>query len=129
MRIKVFAFIAIATTWAACQPFVQGERLYIAHCATCHMEDGTGLAGLIPPLAGADYLELNRHLVPCIIAHGTSGGVVVNGVTYEEPMQAFPELTDVELSNIINYINTSWGNDLPLTSPSEVNSHLQNCPG
>jgi mono/diheme cytochrome c family protein len=115
--------------WVACShPYTQGENLYKAYCVNCHIEDGTGLVTLIPRLAGADFLQVNRDLVPCIIRHGSMGGLVVNGTTFTEPMPGFRNLNEVEISNLINYINTSWGNNLPETSPEEVLNALDKCP-
>jgi mono/diheme cytochrome c family protein len=56
------------------------------------------------------------------------GGLVVNGTTFTEPMPGFRNLNEVEISNLINYINTSWGNNLPETSPEEVLNALDKCP-
>ncbi len=92
------------------------------------MEDGTGLGWLIPPLASADYLQTNPTDIACIIRYGSQGGINVNGITYKEPMPSFRNLNEVELSNLINYINTAWGNDNPETSPAEVAASLALCP-
>jgi hypothetical protein len=92
------------------------------------MSDGSGLVWLIPPLAGSDYLEVYRSEVPCIIRFGSQGGVTVNGQLFSEPMPPFPKLNEVELSNLINYINSAWGNDHPETSPAEVIDYLERCP-
>jgi hypothetical protein len=43
-------------------------------------------------------------------------------------MPGFRNLNEVEISNLINYINTSWGNNLPETSPEEVLNALDKCP-
>jgi hypothetical protein len=91
------------------------------------MEDGTGLGWWIPPLNGADYLEMHRDSVPCIIRFGSQGGNTINGIYYKQPMPSFRNLNEVELSNLINYINTAWDNDLPETSPTEVNASLERC--
>ena len=127
MRIRALYLLLIAAVVYSCQRFTQGQRLYETHCATCHMDDGTGLAGLIPPLDSADFLQLNRADVPCMILHGVDTPIVVNGVEYSEIMLGVPTLNAVEISNIINYIHTSWGNDLPPTSPSEVEKYLERC--
>jgi hypothetical protein len=92
------------------------------------MEDGTGLGWLIPPLANADYLQTHVTNVPCIIRYGSKGGMTVNDITYKELMPSFRNLNEVELSNLINYINNAWGNNNPETSPSEVAEWLLLCP-
>ncbi|MDX1410131.1 MAG: cytochrome c [Saprospiraceae bacterium] len=120
--------LLLASCLIACQNrYPQGENLYQAYCANCHMDDGTGLARLIPPLAGSDGLsDITR--TACVIARGAEGGTVVNGVTYSEPMPSFSNLTAVEISNIINYLHTAWGNTLPPVNPSQVETALQACP-
>ncbi|MDX1479479.1 MAG: cytochrome c [Saprospiraceae bacterium] len=126
MKASVPALI-LAFVLVACQNrYPQGENLYRAYCANCHMEDGSGLARLIPPLAGSDRLTELANTV-CAIAHGAQGGVVVNGITYSEPMPSFRNLTPVEISNIVNYLHTSWGNALPPVNPAQVEAALDDC--
>ncbi|MCB0519486.1 MAG: cytochrome c [Lewinellaceae bacterium] len=107
--------------------FTQGKILYTNFCERCHMEDGTGLRGIIPPLAGADFLETHKTELPCIIRYGIKGDIVVNGKTYQTEMPGEPKLTEFEITNIINYINTSWGNDLELARHTDVRAILKAC--
>jgi mono/diheme cytochrome c family protein len=113
----------------ACQenPYKQGKILYTNFCERCHMEDGTGLRGIIPPLAGSDYLSLHKAELPCIIRFGQKGEIVVNGKTYNAEMPGEPKLTEFEITNIINYINTSWGNQGELAKHPEVRQKLKEC--
>lgn len=90
---------------------LQGKALYEQHCANCHMSGGEGLRQLIPPLAGADYLRDNPQAVVRGIRYGMEGPMVVNGVTYDQPMPANKELSEFQIVNIVNYINQAWGND------------------
>jgi mono/diheme cytochrome c family protein len=106
----------------------EGQQLYVQQCANCHMDDGSGLRGLIPPLAGADYLTRHRDQLACLIRHGQQGEIVVNGVRYNRPMPGDLELTEVHITNILNYIQTSFGNKNELFTVQEVNRTLQNCP-
>jgi len=92
------------------------------------MEDGSGLVLLIPPLNQADFLQLRRADVPCVIRYGSPGGMTINGETYTEPMPSFRNLNETELSNLINYINTAWDNHLKETSPGDVSKALEACP-
>lgn len=92
------------------------------------MADGSGLEGVIPPLANADYLEKYRLDIACIIRKGQSGEIVVNGQKYNQEMAGIPQLTDFEITNVINYINTAWGNDYGYTKITEVQEALKDCP-
>ena len=106
----------------------QGERLYAANCAGCHGEQGQGLARLVPPLAGADYLAAHRDELPCLIRRGQNAPIVVNGVPYQQVMPAFPNLTPSQLTNLLNYVESHWGNaGTPRTIP-EVQQQLRYCP-
>lgn len=108
-------------------PFAQGQNLYLTHCANCHMEDGSGLRGNIPPLAGADYLRDHQEELACIIRYGQQDTIVVNGRTYHEPMPGVPGLTEFQIANIINYINQAWGNDYGFVKVEDLRTQLEQC--
>ncbi|MBK8566391.1 MAG: cytochrome c [Saprospiraceae bacterium] len=121
-----FAFALLI--WACNQnPYEQGKILYTNFCENCHMADGTGLKGLIPPLAGADFLKNSPEAVPCIIRAGYKGKMTVNGQVYETEMAGIVKLSDFEITNIINYIHTAWGNDLPIVQLQQVREWLEPC--
>ncbi len=109
------------------QTYQSGGRLYKTMCANCHMDSGEGLGALIPPLAGADYLEKNRDKLPCIVRQGLQDTIVVNGKVYAEKMAGMPGLSDIQVTNLLNYINTSWGNNNPPYSYEEVTELLLKC--
>jgi mono/diheme cytochrome c family protein len=133
MKIKLVIILAIAFGFFlnvySCkeETFYQGHSIYDSICANCHMEDGTGLKGLIPPLAGSDYLKNNQLEVGCIIRHGMEGEVVVNGKIYNQPMAGIPYVTDTEIANIINYINNAWGNDYGMVDFKKLRVKLKEC--
>ncbi len=115
--------------WPACagNTYVQGKRLYDIHCANCHMPDGNGLAALYPPLAGSDYLQAHQELLPCIIRHGLRDTITVKGKVYDQPMEGIKNLNEVEITNIINYINQAWGNALGETTLPQTKARLGQC--
>ena len=125
----LFAIFVIATFLPNCQQqsYTHGRIMYENFCVSCHMEDGSGLKGNIPPLAGADFLTEHADQLPCIIRYGINDTLVVNGITYTTPMAGIPQLKDVEIANIINYINHAWGNDNGYTSVKVVQEQLQQC--
>ena len=105
----------------------QGGALYAAYCANCHMDDGTGLKGNIPPLANSDWLRDHQDELACVIYAGMEGEVVVNGVTYNAAMNGNPELKTTQVTNIMNYINHAWGNDYGFVSLPKAEAQLEKC--
>lgn len=91
------------------------------------MEDGSGLVGVIPPLANSDYLREHQTDLACMIRYGFKGEIVVNGRTYNTEMPGSPKLHEFEITNIINYMNTSWGNDIPLVKHLDARAELEAC--
>jgi mono/diheme cytochrome c family protein len=102
-------------------------RLYNAHCMNCHGTDGEGLRKLIPPLAGSDFMQENKDRLACIIRYGLRGEITVNGETYHHPMPGNEQLSEVDITNIINYINQSWSQGEEFVSPVEIKRQLQEC--
>ena len=103
----------------------QGHNLYDTHCGSCHMEDGKGLRRLIPPLAGSDWLRDNPALAVKGIVYGMQHPIIVNGVTYSQPMPGNKELSEFQIVNIVNYINQAWGNDYGLITVNEAREWMQ----
>lgn len=108
-------------------PYREGERLYKTNCANCHMDNGEGLGALIPPLAGADFLEKNREALPCILRYGLQDTILVNGKTYAEAMPGVQALSDIHITNILNYVNQAWGNSHKPYRLEEVQQMLAKC--
>lgn len=106
----------------------EGQRLYVANCQSCHMEDGSGLRSLIPPLAEADYLQQHRQQLPCLTRHGVEGPMVVNGIEYNRAMPGAEQLGPDEITNLLNYIQTNFGNSNPRYTMQEVEKLLESCP-
>lgn len=128
LTVVLAAFILFLCTHSCKEEtFYQGHSIYDSICANCHMEDGTGLKGIIPPLVNSDYLKNNQLEVGCIIRHGMEGDVVVNGKIYNQPMAGIPYVTDTEIANIINYINNAWGNDYGMVDFKNLRIRLKEC--
>jgi mono/diheme cytochrome c family protein len=97
----------------------RGKGIYEAQCITCHMEQGEGLEGVYPPVAKSDYLMADKKRAVQQILYGASGEMTVNKILYASDMQGF-ELTDTEVSDVLNYITHSFGNKGYVTTPAEV---------
>lgn len=121
------ALVFLLTQNCEQETYQQGKNLYTAYCENCHMADGTGLGANIPPLAQADYLQNNQEKIACLIRNGYSEPMVVNGITYEEPMPGVPQLSEYQIANIINYINHAWGNDYGFATVEPIQQQLKKC--
>ena len=130
----VMAAIALSNCDGDTNTYKQGKILYDRYCANCHAEDGSGLKGLIPPLAKSDYLSAHRAELPCILLRGQQGKIVVNGVEYGNqempPIKRLTNdpLTDFEIANILNYISTNFQNNEKIWTIDEVRAGLSTCP-
>jgi mono/diheme cytochrome c family protein len=97
----------------------RGQEIYISNCTSCHMEKGEGLEDVYPPLAKSDYLMADKKRSIVQVLKGVSGEMKVNGKIYNGEMTGF-DLTDQEVSDVLNYIRNSFGNKGAAVLPTEV---------
>jgi nitrite reductase (NO-forming) len=97
----------------------RGKEVYLAQCVTCHMEAGEGVEGVYPPLAKSDYLMADKKRAIAQVMKGLSGPIKVNGKSYDAEMTGF-DLSDQEVSDVLNYIRNSWGNKGEAVRPEEA---------
>lgn len=130
------ASIALCLMFSACgknsspkfrQYHIQGEQLYVKHCSNCHQKDGSGLGRLYPPLNTSDFMENKFEAVICLIRHGKSGEMTVNGLQYDQPMPGVPAISDLEIAEITTYIYNSWSHERGLVEVGEVSRVLARC--
>lgn len=86
-----------------------GKEIYMEFCITCHLANGKGTTGIIPPLAGSDWVQKKRKESIHAVKYGQSGPIVVNGKNYNNSMPPMG-LTDEEVADVMNYVMHSWGN-------------------
>lgn len=109
------------------QYYVQGEKLYLAHCSNCHQKDGSGLRRVYPPINVSDYMEQNFQEVICLIRRGKTGELIVNGKQYQQPMPGIPTLSDLEVAEIATYIYNTWGRERGIVDVKEAEGILNGC--
>jgi len=100
----------------------RGKEVYSSQCVTCHMEQGEGIEGVYPPLAKSDYLMADKNRSIDQVLHGLTGEIKVNGVTYDGVMAGYQAMSDVEISDVLNYVRNSFGNKGAAVTPAEVKS-------
>lgn len=95
---------------------LDGKKLFMNTCAACHQQDGKGLPGAFPPLAGSAIVNLDDPK--------TMIKIVLQGKDDNPDYSAMPpfgdQLSDEEISAIITHERSSWGNDASAVTPDEV---------
>ncbi|SMF55774.1 cytochrome c oxidase subunit 2 [Alteromonadaceae bacterium Bs31] len=82
--------------------YAKGEEVYISRCAACHQDNGQGIPGVFPAIAGSAVAtgDLASHL-----------SVILNGVN-GTAMQAFAEqLNPVESAAVTTFQRNAFGNN------------------
>jgi len=90
-------------------------------CAACHQLDGTGLEGVFPPLAGAEYVNAPAIVPIAIVLHGLQGEITVKGKQYNGAMMAWGNvLNDDDLAATLTYVRSQWGNRAAPVTAAQV---------
>ncbi len=97
-------------------PALDGAKLYSQTCAACHQQNGQGLPGAFPPLAGSNIVNnKDPKLMIEIILQG------YDALPNYGPMPPFgDQLSDEEIAAIMTHERSSWGNDAPAVTAEEV---------
>ena len=102
----------------------RGKAVYERVCAACHLADGTGVAWVFPPLANSDFFQERPYEMAYIVLNGRSGTLVVNGEHYNGVMPP-QDLSDSDVSAVINYINVTLNQGKSVLTPKMVSEMRQ----
>jgi len=87
-----------------------GSALYATYCQTCHQANGEGLKGAFPSLKGSSIVnDANPETHLSIILNGYEGRVK-EGYPPMPAVGTLNNLSAAEITAIMNYERTSWGN-------------------
>jgi mono/diheme cytochrome c family protein len=116
------AFLCLGFLNCHTNPYKQGEILYKYHCGPCHMDDGSGLAKLIPPLDSSRLTLGNPGKLVCLIRKGRPKN-------QQTGQQMIPNtsLNDVEMTNLINFLGSKYAANAQTVDVEEVKKMLGNC--
>ena len=123
LKNKLIGFYMLLTL-ASCKEsqFPHGQRSYEEHCATCHMEDGSGLAQMVPSLyfTKTDLQKFSN--MPCMIRLGVANPDSVF------QMVANPDINSIDITNVINYIANDLNKLDTVFTLESTEYALQSCP-
>lgn len=102
----------------------EGRSLYREHCASCHGDNGEGIAGAYPALAGNRSVVLNNpvNLVRTVVAGGFSPATAGNPRPFGMPPFA-TQLNDRQIAAILTAIRNSWGNQAADVAAQDVSRY------
>lgn len=101
-----------------------GKAIYDINCLNCHQENGQGVASLIPAINDPQRLHQIKENIACLIRQGRKGE---DSLTFHY-MPAHPQLSEVQIMHITNYLLSQWGqNEVPYNI-KEVRTQLESCP-
>ena len=96
---------ALSTTAWAATP----QSLFNDNCSACHQTSGKGVKGAFPALAGDPFVQGDATPVLATVLAGRAG------------MPSFKDdINDADLSAILTYVRTSWGNKGKPVTPADV---------
>lgn len=122
LSVTVISFSSFQGKFDLKASVARGKEVYTSYCISCHMEQGEGIESVYPPLAKSDYLMADKKRSIKQILSGVSGEIKVNGITYTGEMTGF-DLSDEEVSDVLNYIRNSWGNKGEAVKPEDVKAN------
>lgn len=91
-----------------------GADVYSRSCAACHQQDGEGIPGAFPALAGNEFVQSQPHEVVRLIYNGRGGMPSFRG-----------NLSNEELAAVVSYIRNTWGNDAEPVEPDDVKAAIE----
>lgn len=99
----------------------RGRLIYVDQCAGCHMEDGSGVPGVFPPIKANSGVHAHD---PSSLARLVLEGAP-SAATPQKPegfaMPAFDwKLTDAQIADVLTYIRASFGNQADAVGSSKI---------
>ncbi len=105
-------FFIVSTAHGQTPAANPGAKVYAANCVACHQENGQGVTGAFPPLAGhtANLLVQagGRAYLIRVLLFGVEGAISVNGASYAGTMPAWAALDDNAIAGVLNHVVSAW---------------------
>jgi alcohol dehydrogenase (quinone), cytochrome c subunit len=98
-----------------------GARIYLDNCAACHRPDGVGYEQVFPRLAGNPVVQAGnpRSLISIVLDGSQTPRTARTPAQFTMPRFAW-RLSDEDVTDVVNFVRTSWGNSASPASSAEV---------
>ena len=100
-----------------------GERYYRARCATCHGNDGAGIASLGPALSGSSRVTGPSEVLARIVLQGLAGPILVGEEDWDGIMPGhagMPDFDDATAAGLLTYLHRAWGHAARAIDPAFI---------
>ena len=98
-----------------------GKALFDTNCSTCHGSNGKGQPGVFPPLAGNhEVTAKDPKPIIHIVLNGLNVPKKIEGQQYNGGMPSWKALSDSDISAILTYVRSAWGNKASAVTEKEV---------
>lgn len=101
-------------------PDSPGKTVYDINCRDCHQANGGGAAGMIPPIAGTDWVTGDKTRLINVLLKGLSDPVEIEGKTYQVAMPSQAHLSDQQIADVLTFIRGNFGNSADAVTVDEV---------
>lgn len=98
----------------------RGKKVYDQYCMACHMQDGTGVPRLNPPLVKTSYVIGDKTTIIEIVLKGFDAQVEIEGEYYQNTMAPHDFLTDEQIADVATFVRNSFGNKSSVVVPADV---------
>ena len=115
--------ITRGATRVSASTLARGHAIYVAQCASCHLESGLGQPPGYPPLANNPSIEMESAVNP--IRMVLNGGYPPETTGNPRPygMPPFAQvMSDEDIAAVVTYVRVSWGNHGQPVTALEVNA-------
>jgi cytochrome c oxidase cbb3-type subunit 2 len=98
---------------------VDAAALYQQQCALCHMDDGSGVPDLQPPLAGSEIVtqESPDATIRSILLGSQAPEATGD---WGNPMPGFGDFSDAQVAALATHVRTSFGNEASPVTVEDV---------
>jgi glucose/arabinose dehydrogenase len=98
----------------------RGAKVYGLFCGLCHMDDGTGVDDMHPPLKGSAVVAGDPTQLIRVLLEGPPNVLPPNRKHYSDKMPPMTQLTDDQIASVLTYIRQQYGGGAPAILPADV---------
>lgn len=124
--IRALLIVLLLTQFSCKSPYQKGEDIYVQHCSNCHGKQGEGLRKLYPPITNELYAKYSSQL-PCMVRYGLNDTLDHNGTRYTAAMPPNEILSDIDIVNLVNFLDWKYTSNKAFNSLADVKKKLDDC--